>query len=86
MSESYDISALRKPRSVAELGRDLVNLRDVVGFDVYKRENLHLIENDVLIYATGSSVVFHTISTGTKEYLLGLDDSGVSSVTVHPNR
>ena len=86
MPEPYDISLLRKPQSVVELGSDFASLKDVIGFDVYKRENLHLIENDMLVYVTGCAVVFHTISTGTKEYLMGLDDAGVSCVTIHPSK
>jgi hypothetical protein len=86
MPNRYNTQNLLKPQSFAEIGRDIASLKDVIGFDVHKKGNLHLIENDVLVYAVGSSVVFHYISTNTKEHLMGIDESGVSCVALHPSR
>ena len=82
----YVISTLRKPETVADLGRDCLSLHHVFGFDSSRRENWCLIETDKLIFATGSSVVLQDIALGTRDYLLTIDDQGIGCIAVHPSR
>ena len=86
MSENYDLISLRKPQSIAELDRDFINLEDIIGYDINKKGNVALIEDNVLIFTAGSSIVFLNLITKSREYLTGLDECGISSVEVHPSR
>jgi hypothetical protein len=83
--QAYEVSTLRKPESVADLGRDCLGLHHVFGNDVSRKENLCLIDDNKLIYSTANSVVLQDVNYGTKEYLLALDEFGIGCVTVHPS-
>jgi hypothetical protein len=83
---NYEISKLRKPEGIADLGRDCLALHHVFGMDMSKRGNMYLIENDKLMYTNSNSVVFENIFSGLKEYLMGIDEGGVGCVTMHPSR
>jgi hypothetical protein len=85
-SLNYEISKLRKPEGIADLGRDCLALHHVFGMDMSKRGNMYLIENDKLMYTNSNSVVFENIFSGLKEYLMGIDEGGVGCVTMHPSR
>lgn len=84
--ETVDIASLRNPVSVSDLGKEYIALHHVFGADVTRRNNIALIENHRIIYALGNVVVFEDIATGTKEYLLSVDEGGVGCVAVHPSR
>ena len=47
---------------------------------------MSLIEDDTIIYATATAVVFQNVSTSAKEYLLSIGDAGIGCVAVHPSR
>lgn len=85
-SEFYLPETLRPPQSVADLGRECLALHHVFGNDNSKRGNLHIIEDDVVVYATSSSVIFENLVSSSKRYLLGVDEGGVGCVAVHPSR
>jgi hypothetical protein len=80
------VQSLRNPQSVADLGRECTGLHHVFGVDMSRKGDLSLIEDDTIIYATATAVVFQNVHTGVKEYLLSIDDSGVGCVAVHPSR
>lgn len=84
--ESYDPSTIRRPESVADVGRDVLSLHHVYGYDLSRRGNLHMIEDDRVIYATSSAVVLENIVSGKKDFILGIDDNGVGCVVVHPSK
>ena len=84
--DGYDISNLRGPQSIADLGRDSLALHHVFGTDMTRRGGIFLIEDDTILYAVSAAVVFESTISGKKEYLLGLDDNGIGCVTVHPSR
>ena len=86
MSEDYPLVTLRKPESVAQLGKEDIALHHLFGADLTRIANLHLIEDDIVIYISGNAVVFENIETKSKEYLLGIDENGVGAVAVHPSR
>lgn len=82
----YEIPALRKPQSIAELDRGSAIFQDIVGNDINKRGNLSLIDDDMLVYASVNCVVFEHLETKIRKFLFGLDEGGVSCVAVHPSR
>jgi hypothetical protein len=86
ITTDYSCFSLRKPESICDLGRDAVSLHHVFGSDIGRRGNLHLIDDDKIIYASSSSVVIESIATGVKNYLLSIDDNGIGCVAVHPAR
>jgi hypothetical protein len=86
IKDLYDPAALRKPESVADLGRDVLGLHHVFGNDLGRRDNLKLIENDRIIYATSSAVVLENLTSGKKDYILAVEENGIGCVVVHPTR
>ena len=86
MSNHYNVAQLKRPQAVADLGRDCSALFHNFGADFTRKNNLQLIEQSVVIYALGNTVVFENIEDNTKKYLLGLDDGGVGCVAVHPSK
>lgn len=86
MTSSYDSTLLRKPKSVAELDADCAKFDDLIGYDILKRGNLFLIEDNILIYTASNAVVFENFETNSREFLFGLDEGGISCVAVHPSR
>ena len=81
-----DPASLRGPIHVADIGREGIALFHSFGTDLTKRSNLFLIENNVMIYVAGNSVLFENVRTLEKEYLICIDDGGVGCVVVHPSR
>lgn len=84
--EPYQIPNLRGPLSVNDIGRECTSLYHVFGTDTSRRGNLHLIEDDKIVYASANAAVFENIVLGHKDYLLGIDDGGVGCVAVHPSK
>ena len=82
--EAYNIVTLRRPISVADMGREASALFGYFGTDLSRRDNLALIEDELLIYASGNSVVFEGV--GRKDFLLCVEDGGIGCVMVHPSR
>ncbi len=85
-AQVYDRRALRRPQSVADIGRELSSLYHVFGVDVVKRGNLTLIEPEVVVYAVGNTVIFENIISKSRQYLRGEEDDGVGCVAVHPSK
>jgi hypothetical protein len=83
---SYDVAGLRRPQSVADLGRESTALYHIFGSDMSRNGNLYLVSDEIVMYATPSSVVFQNIVTGAKNYLFPIDEGGVGCVAVHPSR
>lgn len=83
---TYEIANLRRPQSVADLGRETMALHHIFGNDMSKNGNLYLIGDEDVMYATSTAVVFQNTNTGFKKYLMPIDEGGVGTVTVHPSR
>jgi hypothetical protein len=83
---AYSTSALRKRQHYADVGSEYIGLHYVFGADLTRISNLSFVEDNVIIYIAGAVVVFENIVTGAKEYLLGMEETGVGSVCVHPSR
>jgi len=84
--DNYISSKLRKPQSIAELPRESSEQFDIYGSDVNKRGNMALIENDVLAYTAGNAIIFMNIWSLSTEFVLGIEDCGVSCIAIHPSR
>lgn len=82
----YEMEKIRRPQSVTEVGRECAALYHTFGCDLSRKGNLAIIEDNTIIYATGSSVVFENILGREKRYLMALDEGGVGCVAVHPSR
>ena len=52
----YDRATLKRPLLQNELPRDKYALHHSFGFNSNKRNNMHYIEDDVLLYSSGNSV------------------------------
>ena len=83
---SYEPSLLRGPEGIADIGRDTLALNHIFGYDSVRKGNLHLIENDKIIYGSGPAVILEDTARGVREFLLSIDDQGVGCVAVHPSR
>lgn len=86
MSSDYPVSTLRKPESIADIGKEVMGVHHVYGFDTARRGNLHFIEDDRIISVAGSFIVFENIHTGAKEFLTSISETGIGCVAVHPSR
>lgn len=85
-SQMYDSASLRKPEYVVDIGREALGLYHVFGHDVGRRNNLHLIEDDRVIYASSSAVILEDLKSGKKDYILAIEENGIGCVVVHPSR
>ena len=83
---NYPIASLRKRQHVADVGTEYIGLHYVFGADLTRISNLSFVEDDVIAYISGAVVVFQNIVSGQKEYLLGIDESGIGCITIHPSR
>lgn len=86
LSKEYSPLTLRPPISVADLGKDIIGLHHIYGYDSSRKGNLHFIEDDKLVFVDGSSVVLENIHDGTREFLLDVSECGAACVAVHPSR
>jgi hypothetical protein len=86
VNDYSDVSKLRLPMHVSEIAREAIGLVGIHGSDNNKRGNLHFIEDNVIIYASGNAVIFENILGGSKTYLLGMNEAAVGCVAVHPTR
>ena len=82
----YTPEAFTRDQAVHDLGRETSALYHNFGYDLTRKNNLQLIQDNIVIYSLGNSVVFEDFQLNTRKYLLGLDDGGVGCVAVHPSK
>lgn len=63
-----------------------MQLAHVLSVDVAKRNNLHAIEDNVLLMAVGNMLMMLDLQTMQQRYVPGIDAGGVACVAVHPSR
>lgn len=51
-----------------------------------KRYNLHVLEEDVIIYAIGNMFIIENVMTQQKKIFHGKDTDGIGAIAVHPNK
>ena len=81
-----NVTSFRSPQNVADMGRECTALHHVFGMDMSRKGNLNLIEEDTIMYATTSAVVFQNVGTAAKEYLMSISDFGIGCVAIHPSK
>ena len=52
----------------------------------FKRFNLHYLEDNVIVFATGNTYQIYNIDTHEKRLYHGRDTDGIGSIAVHPTR
>ena len=63
-----------------------VKVGQILSFDSSKRNNLFLMEPNMLMTSAGNNVVFLNMETGEHKYMPGLDGGGVGAISAHPDR
>ncbi|XP_077335811.1 cilia- and flagella-associated protein 44 isoform X3 [Lithobates pipiens] len=56
------------------------------GYDCKKRANLHLLDDQTLLYVAGTVIIILTLKTQEQRYLRSSSGGGIGAVTVHPSR
>ncbi|KAJ3023852.1 Cilia- and flagella-associated protein 44 [Thoreauomyces humboldtii] len=74
-----DISAKQMPASS-------LNLFHNYGFESYRRNNLFFLNDNMVTTVVGNVLVFLNITTLEQDYMPGLRDGAIGSITVHPSR
>ena len=83
---AYDQNNLRKRPEGDEMPRTAVSVYHSFGFESTKRNNLHYIAPDVVVFTVGNEVQTLHLVTGAQTYLHGVDGKGVGMVCVHPSK
>lgn len=61
---TYDKSSLKRELEMHEIPRDFIAFQCSFGFDAQRRNNLHFIEENILLTSVGNTVLF----IGTVEF------------------
>ncbi|TPP62627.1 WD repeat-containing protein 52 [Fasciola gigantica] len=66
--------------------QDLVSLVHSFGFDALRRNNLQLLENNIICYIVGNYVEIMNLLTLEKRFIRSLSGIGIGAFSVHPER
>ena len=82
----YEDNHVEKVLLDSNISRRNISFYGVMGFQSFKRYNLHFLSDNVIIYTVGNK--YQTFNLETKEYQTfhGHDNDGVGSIGVHPSR
>ena len=86
MSRPYETHLLRRPIAIPDIGVQGAALYHVFGMDYTKRGNLLVVEDSVVAFVSGNSVIFENMINHSRNYLMGLDEGGVGCIAIHPSR
>ncbi|KAM9320405.1 cilia- and flagella-associated protein 44 [Gastrophryne carolinensis] len=64
----------------------VLQLQHSFGYDCNKRANLHLLDDQTLLYVAGTMAVILNLTTQEQRYLRSSSGGGIGAVTVHPSR
>jgi hypothetical protein len=84
--KEYEPEEMRRAPGEDELPRDAVTMHHSFGFESVKRNNLHYLSEEVIIFTVGALVQTVHLGTGEQTYLYGIDGEGVGFVVVHPEK
>ncbi|OCT93590.1 cilia- and flagella-associated protein 44 [Xenopus laevis] len=56
------------------------------GYDCTKRANLHLLDNQTLLYVAGPTCIILSVKTQEQRYVRSSSGAGIGAVTVHPSK
>jgi WD40 repeat protein len=68
-----------------ELNKAASQYMHVLGYDAHRKNNIHSISKDVLLYAAGKVAVLYNQSTQERVYIPSLDGGGIGCCSVHPS-
>lgn len=68
------------------LPQNLVNLFHSFGYDTFRRDNLKLLENDVICFVVGNYLEILRLKTGERVYIQSTSGRGIGSFDVHSER
>ena len=84
--KEYKPEEMRRAPGEDELSRDAITMHHSFGFESVKRNNLHYLSEEVIIFTVGAVVQTTHLVTGEQTYLRGVDGEGVGFVVVHPEK
>ncbi|XP_040277654.1 cilia- and flagella-associated protein 44, partial [Bufo bufo] len=64
----------------------VLHLLHSFGYDCTKRANLHLLDDQTLLYVAGAMVIILGLKTQEQQYLRSSSGQGIGAVAVHPSR
>ncbi|BHF61247.1 hypothetical protein SprV_0100422000 [Sparganum proliferum] len=85
----YDIEEeVSRPFIQEECGlpENLVKLYHSFGYDMHRRDNLHVLDKDRICFISGNYLELLTLSTGEKVYVRSLSGFGIGACSVHPQK
>ncbi|KAI8915149.1 hypothetical protein DFJ77DRAFT_430281 [Powellomyces hirtus] len=77
--KATDVSATQMPEKSLSLFYNF-------GFESYRRNNLHFLNEYTVLTAVGNVLVFINVKTLEQDYMPGLRDGAIGSIAVHPSR
>ncbi|VDP90136.1 unnamed protein product [Echinostoma caproni] len=85
----YDLNEfVSQPTVTPDSGipQNLVTLVHSFGFDALRRDNLNLLENNVVCFIAGNYLEILNLATAEKQYIRSLSGVGIGAFSVHPER
>lgn len=86
LDDVIDLVPLQTKPELGEWNRDLVSLEHAVTFDVVKRGNLKMIDENTALSVCGSRLLILDLTTMSQRFFPTVSGRGVGCVAVHPNR
>ena len=86
IDEFYPKDHKEKEIPDSTISRRNVQFFGCYGISSYKRFNLHYLDDNVIIYATGNTYQIYNTETQEKKVFVSQDTDGVGSISVHPSK
>jgi len=86
VDEFYERDHVEKKLEDSRISRRNLKFYSVLGQSSYKRYNLSLLEDDVIIYIVGNKYQIYNLTTRELNTYHGQDTDGIGSICVHPTR
>ena len=84
--KEYKPTEMRRAPAAGELPRDAVAMHHSFGFESVKRNNLHYLSTNVVVFTVGAIVQTLNLLTLEQTYIHGIDGEGIGFVAVHPDK
>ncbi|XP_028405556.1 cilia- and flagella-associated protein 44-like [Dendronephthya gigantea] len=78
--------SLFNPLLTEGVPHDLLSLHHSFGYECTKRENLHILDANTVVFSAGNLVQILNLQTLEQTYIGGTNDGGIGAITVHPSR
>ena len=84
--KEYKPDEMRRKPASDELAHGAVRMHHSFGFESVKRNNLHYLSENTVVFTVGAIVQTLNLQTMEQTYLYGIDGEGVGFVVVHPDK